>query len=64
MQQEVASRPTVEETTFDLPVVSPHDPPIIPLGYSPTTYIFEKEISMSIFDAQKPNLIKVSTKRI
>ena len=56
--QEEASQPSVVETSFDLPIVSPPAP--APVGaWSPENYEYEdyaREVSMSVFDAQKSNL--------
>ena len=38
VQQEVAGRPHLEQTKFNLPILSPPDPRIRPLNSPPTTY--------------------------
>ena len=41
LQQGVANYPSVEKTTFELPVMSPPDPRIRTMDYSPTPYSYE-----------------------
>ena len=54
--QEEALTPSSVETSFELPVVSPPDPRIRPLGTLPPEeykYVYnEREVSMSVFDAE------------
>ena len=56
--QEEASQPPATETEIELPVVSPPAP--LPVGtWSPESYEYDdyaREISMSVFDAEKTNL--------
>ena len=52
---ECATQPPVNETGFELPVVSPSNPRVRPLSSFRPDYdyaYYEREVSMSVFDAE------------